>query len=137
MPLLLMGKHADFLDIRTQKRGSALIPLSICCRYGCRYTISLSYDRTLPTTVPSHDGEHCCYCLRTWCAVQGWEIRVDPASGERYFANHRRRITTWNGECIGGSIFRSSSSQTMVVWAGTGVILFLQGHSSSPQVYLT
>lgn len=33
--------------------------------------------------------------------VQGWEVRVDPASGERYFVNHRSRTTTWNGETAG------------------------------------
>ncbi|CAM9892739.1 unnamed protein product, partial [Hapterophycus canaliculatus] len=30
--------------------------------------------------------------------TQGWEIRVDPAGGERYFVNHRSRTTTWDGK---------------------------------------
>ncbi|CAM9831555.1 unnamed protein product, partial [Ectocarpus fasciculatus] len=27
---------------------------------------------------------------------QGWEVRVDQASGERYFVNHNSRTTTWS-----------------------------------------
>ncbi|CAN0248923.1 unnamed protein product, partial [Ectocarpus sp. 8 AP-2014] len=36
----------------------------------------------------------------TAVSAQGWEIRVDQASGERYFVNHNNRTTTWNGEWL-------------------------------------